>query len=74
VHGRALFRYRKADRLRTYQLREREDGTAELWVSAEGRGQEPTSRKLATLTSTDDAAVFLESIEQELRVGGWLEV
>jgi hypothetical protein len=43
---------------------------AELWVVSEGtRGR--TSRKLVTFTDPDDVAPFLESIQQELRVGCW---
>ena len=66
------FRYRKDDRERTYKVKILEDH-AELWVTSERASKETTSRKLATFTSPDDVAPFIQSIEQELRAGGWLE-
>jgi hypothetical protein len=68
---RELFRYRKGGRRRSYKLRVLGD-RAELWVLSEG-GEEPKSRKLATFESPDDVVPFLQSVEQELRAGGWQE-
>ena len=67
---RELFRYKKADRTRAYQLRVLNENNAELWVVSEG-GQKPRSRLLVTFTNPDDVVPFLESIEQDLRAGGW---
>ena len=69
---REIFRYRKAERTRVYQLRPLNENEAELWVVAEG-GQKRRSRLLATFTNPDDAEPFLESVELELRAGGWGE-
>jgi hypothetical protein len=71
--ARELFRYRKADRTRTYRLRTLDDGSAELWVDTAGGRQEPKSRKLMALAHEEDAGPLLESVEQELRAGGWAE-
>ena len=70
---RQLFRYRKGARIRTYGLRAVSAAGEELWVVTEGGGQERKSRRLMTLTDPKDSALLLESIEQELRAGGWLE-
>ena len=67
---RELFRYRKADRTRAYQLWVLNETNMELWVVSEG-GQK--QRRLVTFTNPDDAVPFLESIERELRAGGWGE-
>ena len=69
---RELFRYKKAERTRAYQLKVLGEDNAELWVVAEG-GRKRRSRMLLTFTNPDDTAPFLESIEQELRAGGWAE-
>jgi hypothetical protein len=65
-----LFRYEKNGRTRTYRLRA-VGAASELWVVAGGGGQEPKSRRLMTLTDPGDAEPLFESIEQELRAGGW---
>jgi hypothetical protein len=65
---REIFRYRKAGRLRVYNLTEIEDGL-ELWVVVAGK----PPRKLAMFTSADEAAV-LQGVEQELRDGGWTHI
>lgn len=70
---RELFRYRKEKRTRTYHLRVLDNGDAELWVNSEG-GREARSRRLMTLTNPEEAVPALESIEQELRAGGWSQV
>lgn len=70
---RELFRYRKEERTRTYQLRMLDNGDAELWVNSEG-GREAKSRRLMTVTNPEEAVPVLESIEQELRAGGWSQV
>ena len=66
-----LFRYRKDDRTRAYAIRPVGEDSSELWVSAAARGRVTSSRRLVTFGKTDDVAQFLESIEQELRAGGW---
>jgi hypothetical protein len=71
---RPLCRYKKADRTRTYQLRMRDDDSAELWVIAAGGRQPTKSRKLMTLVNPDEIVPVLESLQHELRVGGWSEV
>ena len=70
---RDLFRYRKDGRERVYKLRAAGEDTAELWVVSGGAGGERKSRKMATFTNPDDIRPFLDSIEQELRSGGWME-
>lgn len=72
--SREVFRYRKADRTRTYQLNVLATRAAELWVVTDGGGQEKKSRRLMTLTDLKEVVPILESIEQELRTGGWSEV
>lgn len=69
---RDVFRYRKDGRERAYKLRVLGDH-AELWVVSEENSKEMKSRKLVTFTNSDDVRPFLESIEHELRAGGWLE-
>ena len=64
-----LFRYAKARRTRSYGLKRLDEERSELWVVASERGR-TRSRKLVTLTD-EETALFLESIEQELRLGGW---
>ena len=71
--SRAVLRYRKGVRTRTYQLRVQPNHSRELWVNSEGGGSEPKSRRLMILTNPHDAAALLESVEQELRAGGWTE-
>ena len=68
---RELFRYAKAHRTRSYGLKHLDEDSAELWVAVSERGRAGTSRKLATLTGDDETALFLESVKQELRLGGW---
>ena len=68
---RELFRYRKGERIRAYQLRVVSDASAELWALTEGGGQKPRSRRLMTVTDPKDTAALLESVEQDLRAGGW---
>jgi hypothetical protein len=64
---RELFRYKKAGNVRIYNLRALSEHKAELWVVT-ARGK---SRQLATFTTQDEASAFLDSVEQELRAGGW---
>lgn len=71
---RELFRYRKGERIRSYQLRVLSETSAALWVWTEGGRQEPRSRKLMTLSDPTETASLLDSIEQELRTGGWSRV
>jgi len=66
---RELFRYTKARRTRSYGLKRLDEARSELWVVAAERGR-TRSRKLVTLTH-EEMAIVLESIEQELRLGGW---
>ena len=40
---------------------------------SEGDSEGMKSRKLATFTNPNEVTPFLESIEHELRAGGWLE-
>ena len=68
---RELFRYSKAETTRTYSLRAVSETEAELWVVIDGRRQGPRSRKLMTVKDPKDVAPLMESIQQELRVGGW---
>jgi hypothetical protein len=65
-------RWTKAGRTRTYHVRELEGGP-ELWVTSEDGRHAKKSRKLATFTNLDDVAPFLETVEQDLRAGGWIE-
>ncbi len=71
---RELLRYRKAGRTRTYTLRVLGIESAELWVLSQGDGKEMKSRKLVAFTNPDEVVPFLESVEQELRTGGWVQV
>ena len=68
-----LLRYRKDGRERVYKLRAVGEHAAELWVVSGGAGNERKSRKIATFTNPDDVRPFLDSIEQDLRAGGWIE-
>lgn len=68
---RELFRYSKAQRTRSYGVRHVAEDSAELWVVAFERGRPPRSRRLATLTGEDETTMFLETVKQELRLGGW---
>ena len=70
---RDLFRYRKDGRERAYKLRVLGEHAAELWVVSGGGGKERKSRKMATFTNPDDVRPFLQSVEQDLRSGGWTE-
>jgi hypothetical protein len=69
--GREIFRYAKSDRRRTYRLRAVTDEATELWVTSEARGRAPRSRRLVRFTTAEDIPPFLESVELELRAGGW---
>ena len=72
--SRDVFRYRKDGRERVYKLRAAGEHAAELWVVSGRAGTERKSRKMATFTNPDDVRPFLDSIEQDLRSGGWTEV
>lgn len=72
--SRELFRYRKADKTRAYSLRVVSEAEAELWVVIEGGRDGPRSRKLMTLTDPGDVEPLAESLQQELRAGGWTMV
>jgi len=72
--SREVFRYSKAGRLRRYDVKGLPASSAEVWVTSEGRAQERKSRKLMTVTDARDLQPVLESIEQELRAGGWSRV
>jgi hypothetical protein len=66
-----LFRYAKAHRTRTYGLKHVGEDSAELWVIASKRGEPARSRRLVTLTGDEETTLFLETVKQELRLGGW---
>jgi hypothetical protein len=68
------FRYRKASRTRTYNLRVLSEDKVELWVVAEERGTILDSRKLVTFDDPGEVEPFLQEIERELRQGGWCQV
>jgi putative intracellular protease/amidase len=68
-----LFRYKKAGRVRVYNLRV-DERTADLWVVVEDRGKVVKSRRLVTFENPDDTPPFLEDVERELRMGGWTQV
>ena len=68
---RELFRYAKAHRTRAYGLRHIGEEIAELWVVASERGRPDRSRKLVTLSGDEETTLFLETVKQELRLGGW---
>ena len=70
--SRDLLRYRKDGRERAYKLRVLGEH-AELWVISGRGGNERKSRKMATFTNPDDVRPFLQSVEQDLRSGGWME-
>ena len=70
---RDLFRYHKDGRERVYKLRAAGEHATELWVVSGSGRTERKSRKLATFTNPDDVRPFLDSIEQDLRSGGWME-
>jgi hypothetical protein len=65
-----LFRYEKDGRIRVYSLRSLER-TTELWVASRssGRWREPARRVI--FKDGDDVALFLEDVEQTLRLSGW---
>jgi hypothetical protein len=67
---REVFRYRKADRTRIYNLRVLPTAT-ELWTVSEQRGRIVKSQKKVTFDRADDIAPFLEDVQRELRAGGW---
>ena len=67
---RELFRYRKAGRVRIYNLRVASNG-AELWVVSSQAGKVLSSSKKATFSNPDEAAIVLEDVERTLAVGGW---
>ena len=69
---RALFRYRKGDRTRTYGLNALDERSIEVWVIASGRPPTAASaRKLVRLAGEDELVVILDDIEQQLRLGHW---
>jgi hypothetical protein len=68
-----VFRYRKADRIRTYGLRPVAGAGAELWVVSSAAGRAARSRKLLAFTSDRHVDAVLEDVRRELRAGGWLE-
>ena len=68
---REVFRYAKAHRTRTYGLKPLDDERAELWVATAERGRPKRSRRLAVLSGHEETTIVLESVEQELRLGGW---
>jgi hypothetical protein len=71
---REVFRYAKAHRTRTYGLKPLDDDRAELWVATAERGRPMRSRRLTVLTGHEETAIVLESVEQELRLGGWRSI
>lgn len=71
---RELFRYAKAGRTRTYHLKHLDGERAELWVASPGPGNSRKVRRLVTFDRIDDADVFLDDVERELRRGGWSQV
>lgn len=69
---RALFRYRKLQRTRTYGLKPIDERRTELWVVTSGTGvNASTARRLTTADVDDDIPAFLEDIQLELRRGHW---
>ena len=73
VREKEVFRYRKADRIRTYSLRPLAEAHAELWVASSEAGKAVRSRKLLTFTCEQDVDVVLQDVQRELRAGGWSE-
>jgi hypothetical protein len=65
-----LFRYRRDDELRIYQLRLIPDGV-ELWRTTERDGEPPVSIEEDDFSSIEDAITTLRELEERLKAGGW---
>jgi hypothetical protein len=70
---RELFRYRRGDELRVYQLRV-VPGGAELWQMTATAGNPATPLKEDDFTSPDDVIQTLEELKLRLKAGGWQEL
>jgi hypothetical protein len=60
--------------MRAYSLKALDGERAELWVVSQGAGSSRKSRKLLTFDYVENADLFLQDIERELREGGWSEI
>ena len=70
---RELFRYRRGDELRIYQLRV-VPGGAELWRLTATAGNPAAPLKEDDFTSLDEAVQTIEELKVRLRAGGWQEL
>ena len=70
---RELFRYRRGDELRVYQLCV-VPGGAELWRMTAIAGNPATRLKEDDFTSPDDVIQTLEELKLRLKAGGWQEL
>ena len=62
----------KDGRRRVYSLSDAGEGAVELWVEADQRKGASKARKLVTIEPAD-VGPFLDDVERELRVGGWMK-
>jgi hypothetical protein len=69
---RELFRYKRGNDTRIYNLRIAATG-AELWRITESSGEAPVSVKECDFKDTDEAIQFLEEVKRALIAGGWKE-
>ncbi len=69
-----IFRYRRDEDVRIYDLRLVEGGGTELWRITVRPGQPNVEIKEDDFTSVEMALQYFEEVERSLIAGGWKEI
>ena len=71
---RELFRYRNADLVQVFSLRQIRLGAAEVWIRHEHRNRVERSELAGTFTEPAEAFTFIEARRELLTSSGWKRV
>ena len=71
---RELFRYRNADRVQVFSLRDLRVGAAEVWIRHKHRNRLERSELAGTFTERAEAFAFIEARRELLTRSGWKHV